>query len=727
LEAGEGIDWAYAESLAFGTLLTEGHGVRLSGQDVRRGTFSQRHSVFYDSQTRERHIPLNNLSAEQGRYCVYNSLLSEAAVLGFDYGYSLLTSNLLVCWEAQFGDFVNGAQVIIDQFIASAESKWQRPSHMTLLLPHGYEGQGPEHSSARLERFLQLCAGGNMQVCNFTTPAQYFHALRRQLKRSTRKPLVVMTPKSLLRHPKCVSKLSDMAEGTTFKEVLDDEHLHGPARAHHAPHSVQRQGVLRPARIPRGAQDQERRHHPHRAALPAELRDAEGDRGQISAGAEKVDLVPGGAAQHGRLLLHPSASRRTLQPQGALRRPRAQFQPRRRIEGHPQLEQENLVEAAFNAVIHAFQDFPPTPRHALRHQNPRTRRIRRRRPDRQMALQRRRLRQESATSCSRSKPTRSPLKSPLKPAVRCTSANRPVTMSKSALWLARSMKACAAPAAKAEAPKPAPAGETRTEAGKAENVTEFKVVPKPEPAAAPVAAKLPLHPEGRVTRKKMSPLRKKIADQLVSAQRTAAILTTFNECDMSNVMALRSKLQDSFVAKNGVKLGFMSFFIKAVVEALKAVPQVNVRVEGDEIVQQHFFDIGVAVGTERGLIVPVLRDADQKSFAELEKDILAYAAKAKEGKIQVSDLTGGVFTISNGGVYGSLLSTPIINPPQSAILGMHSIQQRPVAVDGQVVIRPMMYLALSYDHRVVDGKEAVSFLIRVKDCIENPARMLVGA
>jgi 2-oxoglutarate dehydrogenase E2 component (dihydrolipoamide succinyltransferase) len=277
-------------------------------------------------------------------------------------------------------------------------------------------------------------------------------------------------------------------------------------------------------------------------------------------------------------------------------------------------------------------------------------------------------------------------------------------------------ESAAAPAAKVEAEKPS-------------NVTEFKVVPKPAPAPTPVPATkaAPAAAAGRVTRKKMSPLRKKIAEQLVNAQRTAAILTTFNECDMSNVMALRSKLQDSFVKKNGVKLGFMSFFIKAVVEALKAVPQVNVRVEGDEIVQQHYCDIGVAVGTERGLIVPVLRDADQKTFAELEQDILAYAAKAKEGKIQVSDLTGGVFTISNGGVYGSLLSTPIINPPQSAILGMHSIQQRPMAVEGQVVIRPMMYLALSYDHRVVDGKEAVSFLIRVKDCIENPARMLVGA
>jgi 2-oxoglutarate dehydrogenase E1 component len=225
IESGEGIDWATAESLAFGSLLTEGNGVRLSGQDVRRGTFSHRHSVFYDTQTRERHIPLNNLEEGQARFCVYNSLLSEAAVLGFDYGYSLLAQNLLICWEAQFGDFVNGAQVIIDQFIASAESKWQRPSHLTLLLPHGYEGQGPEHSSARMERFLQLCAGGNMQVCNFTTPAQYFHALRRQVKRGTRKPLVVMTPKSLLRHPRCVSKLDDLAEGSHFREVLDDEGL----------------------------------------------------------------------------------------------------------------------------------------------------------------------------------------------------------------------------------------------------------------------------------------------------------------------------------------------------------------------------------------------------------------------------------------------------------------------------------------------------------------------
>jgi 2-oxoglutarate dehydrogenase E2 component (dihydrolipoamide succinyltransferase) len=274
-----------------------------------------------------------------------------------------------------------------------------------------------------------------------------------------------------------------------------------------------------------------------------------------------------------------------------------------------------------------------------------------------------------------------------------------------------------APAAATQNPAPAPAA-TPASAPAPNNITEFKA---PAPSASPAVT------SGRVTRKKMSPLRRKIADQLVSAQQTAALLTTFNECDMTAVMDLRKKLQDGFVAKHGVKLGFMSFFIKAVVEALKAVPAINVRVEGDEIVHQHYYDIGVAVGTERGLVVPVLKDCEQKSFAQLEQDILDYAKKAKDGKLQISDLAGGVFTISNGGVYGSLLSTPIINPPQSAILGMHSIQQRPMAVNGQVVVRPMMYLALSYDHRVVDGKEAVTFLLRIKDCIENPARMLVGA
>jgi 2-oxoglutarate dehydrogenase E1 component len=212
-------DWSYAEALAFGSLLIEGTPVRLSGQDSRRGTFSQRHSVLYDVETRERYIPLANLSPNQARFCVYNSMLSEAAVLGFDYGYSLDFPDMLCLWEAQFGDFANGAQVIIDQFIASSESKWQRPSGIVLLLPHGYEGQGPEHSSARLERFLQLCAEENMQVCNLTTPSQYFHVLRRQVRRDFRKPLILMTPKSLLRSERAVSRLGDLID-SSFQPIL---------------------------------------------------------------------------------------------------------------------------------------------------------------------------------------------------------------------------------------------------------------------------------------------------------------------------------------------------------------------------------------------------------------------------------------------------------------------------------------------------------------------------
>jgi 2-oxoglutarate dehydrogenase E2 component (dihydrolipoamide succinyltransferase) len=264
--------------------------------------------------------------------------------------------------------------------------------------------------------------------------------------------------------------------------------------------------------------------------------------------------------------------------------------------------------------------------------------------------------------------------------------------------------------------------------------------PAPATTTAPVAASkpnfsAPVTPverstgeavqEGRTTRKKMSMLRRKIATHLVNAQQTAAILTTFNEVDMSAVMDLRKNVQEQFMKKHGVKLGFMSFFVKAVAQALKDVPSVNGRIDGTDIVENHFFDIGVAIGTDKGLIVPVLRDADKKSFAQIEKDILDYAKKAKEGKITIDDLNGGVFTISNGGTYGSLLSTPILNPPQSGILGMHTIQQRPVAVNGQVVIRPMMYLALSYDHRLVDGKEAVTFLIRIKDCLESPARLML--
>src|SRR6202022_565407 len=223
IETGEGIDWSTAEALAFCSLLLEGHRVRLSGQDSERGTFSQRHSVLIDQENEARHTPFNQLGEPQARYEVHNSMLSEEAVLGFEYGYSLAEPNTLTLWEAQFGDFANGAQVLFDQFISSGERKWLRMSALVCLLPHGYEGQGPEHSSARLERFLQMCAEDNMQVAYCTTPANYFHILRRQLKREIRKPLILMTPTSLLRHKRAVSRLDEMGDGTTFHRILYDD------------------------------------------------------------------------------------------------------------------------------------------------------------------------------------------------------------------------------------------------------------------------------------------------------------------------------------------------------------------------------------------------------------------------------------------------------------------------------------------------------------------------
>jgi 2-oxoglutarate dehydrogenase E2 component (dihydrolipoamide succinyltransferase) len=223
----------------------------------------------------------------------------------------------------------------------------------------------------------------------------------------------------------------------------------------------------------------------------------------------------------------------------------------------------------------------------------------------------------------------------------------------------------------------------------------------------------------------MTTIRRRIAERLVEAQHTAAILTTFNEIDMSQLMALRTKYKEKFEKKYGVGLGFMGFFVKAVIEALKAFPRVNAFIDANDVVYHNYYNIGVAVGTEKGLMVPVLKNAEHLSLAEVELGIKTFAQKARDGKISIDDLSGGTFTISNGGVYGSLMSTPILNPPQSAILGMHKIEERPIAVNGQVVIRPMMYVALSYDHRIIDGGESVSFLVRIKDCIEDPSRLLL--
>jgi 2-oxoglutarate dehydrogenase E2 component (dihydrolipoamide succinyltransferase) len=265
--------------------------------------------------------------------------------------------------------------------------------------------------------------------------------------------------------------------------------------------------------------------------------------------------------------------------------------------------------------------------------------------------------------------------------------------------------------------------------GKDGRVTKEDVVSYTKPAVPAARPTQPAGPRSRADREervKMTRLRQRIAERLKEAQNTAAMLTTFNEVDMSNIMALRNTHKDAFEKKNGVKLGFMSFFVKACIQALQELPSVNAEIEGDDLVYKNYYDIGVAVGTANGLVVPVVRDADTLSFADIEKTIGALGKKAKDGKLSMADLSGGTFTITNGGIYGSLMSTPILNTPQSAILGMHAIKERPIAISGKIEIRPMMYLALSYDHRIIDGREAVTFLVRVKECIENPERLLLG-
>ncbi len=257
-----------------------------------------------------------------------------------------------------------------------------------------------------------------------------------------------------------------------------------------------------------------------------------------------------------------------------------------------------------------------------------------------------------------------------------------------------------------------------------EDVQRFLETRAAAPAPAPAA---PASPAGEERVVPMTPLRRTIAKRLVEAQQTAALLTTFNECDMSAVMALRKKYQDDFVKRHDIKLGFMSFFVKAAVDALQAFPAINAEIQGTDILYKDHYDIGVAIGGGRGLVVPVLRNADRMGFAEVEKTIAELAVRARDNKLKSEELMGGTFTITNGGIFGSMMSTPIVNPPQSGVLGMHSITPRPVAINGEVVIRPMMYLALTYDHRIVDGREAVQFLVRIKQIIEDPSRILLEA
>ncbi|MFZ4120177.1 MAG: 2-oxoglutarate dehydrogenase complex dihydrolipoyllysine-residue succinyltransferase [Caulobacterales bacterium] len=314
-------------------------------------------------------------------------------------------------------------------------------------------------------------------------------------------------------------------------------------------------------------------------------------------------------------------------------------------------------------------------------------------------------------------------------AVRPAAAAPAATPAKPAIAPAATPSPAVAPSAQRLAAEAGMSASSIQGSGKNGLVTKSDAVAAIEARAnmpAPVKpASVPRALDAREERVRMTRLRTTIARRLKEAQNSAAMLTTFNEADMGQVMSARTKYKDGFEKKHGVKLGFMSFFVKACVSALKEIPSVNAEIDGDDIIYKNFYDVGIAVGTDRGLVVPVVRDADRKSMAEIEKEIGELGAKAREGTLKIEELQGATFTITNGGIYGSLMSTPILNAPQSGILGMHKIQDRPMAVNGQVVIRPMMYLALSYDHRLVDGKEAVTFLVRVKEGLEDPERMLL--
>ncbi len=322
-----------------------------------------------------------------------------------------------------------------------------------------------------------------------------------------------------------------------------------------------------------------------------------------------------------------------------------------------------------------------------------------------------------ASQPSKAEPSVAPAETPMAPSVRRIVAEAqldPAQIGGSGK-AGRILKEDALAAARTHAPAPA--------------ARETAPPPKASAAPPPQAKVVTMHPaehgEPNERTVPMSMLRRRIAQRLVEAQQTAAILTTFNEVDMSSVMNLRDKYKDAFQKKHGIKLGFMSFFVRACVEALKEVPEINAMIDGNNIIYRDFYDIGVAVGSNKGLVVPIVRQADRLSFAEIEGRVADFGDRARSGKIALEELSGGTFTISNGGIYGSLLSTPILNPPQSGILGMHKIEKRPVVVDDQIVIRPMMYLALSYDHRIVDGKGAVTFLVKVKEYIEEPTRLLL--
>ncbi len=739
---------------------------------------------------RDFHAPLTRVR-DGATVAIIDSLLSEEAVMAFEYGYSTAEPNTLVLWEGQFGDFANGAQVVIDQFISSGEAKWGRYSGLVLLLPHGYEGQGPEHSSARLERYLQLCALDNMQVCVPTTPAQMFHMLRRQMVRDCRKPLIVMTPKSLLRHKMAVSSLDELANGSFQRVIPDTTSKSGNKLRRIVLCSGKVYYDLVEEAAKRGVADVaiirvEQLYPFPRVEVAAQIDKYPATTEVVWCQEEPMNQGAWYQIQHhhqlacigDQHLLHYAGRVRSPAPAAghseyAYRRTGLRWSSRRWYRRLVSTTRQNKSWPLFDLRVHGRAHKQGT-LYGTRSQSTSSTRICFRRDDRDLAQEGRRhgqARREPGRPGNRQGRARSAGASRRRAQGnpqgnrrdRHESGNprdhrgrRSRCGSTSSTGESRSAEACRA---NSPAPQPSasssagsqlsPAGQRVASenkidpaqvsgTGRGGQVTKEDLVnfmrtgagatakaptpPSPQPSAVSPGPSGP-RPEERVP---MTRMRAKIAERLMQSKNSIAMLTSFNEINLAKVALMRKELGESFEKANGIKLGYMSFFVKAACEALKRHPIVNASVDGNDVIYHGYQDISVAVSTDKGLVTPVLRDAQSMSFADNEKAIGLYAKQAREGGLKLEDLQGGTFTITNGGTFGSLFSTPIVNPPQSAILGMHTIKERAIVENGAVIAAPMMYVAISYDHRIIDGKDAVLFLVDIKNQLENPQRMLLG-